>query len=71
MKKNSKITISMEEYIHLKDMETRITILRNQMIHADYCPIHQQVILGIEKEYAAKGKELNLEMLPLVSNKKH
>ena len=71
MNNSKKITISMGEYMHLKDIETRFAILKNQMIHADYCPVHQQVILGIEKEYAAKGKELSLEMLPIMGRKKH
>ena len=70
MSKNNEITISLEEYMHLKDIATRFTILKNQMIHADYCPVHQQVILGIENEYAKKNKELNLEMLPFLGKKK-
>ena len=65
------ILVDLEEYIHLKDIETRFTIIKNQMIHADYCPIHQQVILGIENECAAKDKELKLDMLPLLGKKKH
>lgn len=64
------LNIALEEYTRLKDIETRFTILKDQMIHADYCPIHQQIILGIENECAAKQKELNLEMLPLVGKKK-
>lgn len=71
MNKNNEITITLEEYMHLKDIATRFVILKNQMIHADYCPIHQQVILGIENEYAAKDKELKLDMLPLLGKKKH
>ena len=65
------ILVDLEEYIHLKDIETRFTIIKNQMIHADYGPIHQQVILGIENECAAKDKELKLDMLPLLGKKKH
>lgn len=65
-----KILIDLDEYMRLKDIETRFAILKNQMIHADYCPIHQQVILGIENEYAKKNKELNLEMLPFLGKKK-
>lgn len=67
---NNTITISIEEYARLKDIQTRFEILKNQMLHAEYCPIHTQVILGIENECAAKQKELNLEMLPLVGKKK-
>lgn len=68
--KEQTLNISLEEFARLKDIETRFTILKDQMIHADYCPIHQQIILGIEKECAAKEKELKLEMLPLVGKKK-
>lgn len=70
MNENKTIEISLEEYTRLKDIETRFSILKNQMIHADYCPVHQQVILGIEKEYAAKDKELKLDMLPFLGKKK-
>lgn len=72
MDKNNKTTIeiSLEEYMRLKDIETRFSILKNQMIHADYCPVHQQVIFGIENEYAAKDKELKLDMLPFLGQKK-
>lgn len=72
MDENNKTTIeiSLEEYMRLKDIETRFSILKNQMIHADYCPVHQQAILGIENEYAAKDKELKLDMLPLLGKKK-
>lgn len=52
------VTISVEEYTRLKDIQTRFEILKNQMIHADYCPIHTQIILGIENEY--KKKEVDL-----------
>ena len=45
------IPVPVEEYTRLKDIETRFTILRNQMLHAEYCPIHTQIILGIDKEY--------------------
>lgn len=56
------VTITVAEFARLKDIETRFTVLKNQMLHAEYCPIHTQVILGIEKEIAAK-KELKLDML--------
>ena len=48
------IEISIEEYARLKDIETRFTILKNQMMNAEYCPIHTQIILGIEDAYAKK-----------------
>jgi hypothetical protein len=53
IKLNSENTIllSVREYSRLKDIETRFTILRGQMLHAEYCPIHTQIILGIENEY--------------------
>lgn len=52
------VTISVEEYTRLKDIQTRFEILKNQMIHADYCPIHTQIVLGIENEYKKKEIEL-------------
>ena len=45
------ITIPIHEYAKLKDIETRFTIIREQMLHAEYCSIHTQIILGIENEY--------------------
>lgn len=48
------MTISIEEYTRLKDIETRFAILKEEMLKAAYCPIHHQIILGIEQEYAAK-----------------
>lgn len=57
------INIPVNEYLRLKDIETRFAILKEQMIHADYCPIHQQVILGITQEYEQKQK-LNTDMFP-------
>lgn len=48
------IEISIAEYSRLKDIETRFTIMREQMLNAEYCPIHTQIILGIEKEYEMK-----------------
>ena len=56
------VTITVEEFARLKDIETRFTVLKNQMLHAEYCPIHTQVIFGIEKEKAAT-KELKLDMV--------
>ena len=48
------ITLSLEEFTRLKDIETRFVIIKEQMLHAEYCPIHTQIILGIEKEIAQK-----------------
>ena len=53
------VTITVEEFARLKDIETRFTVLKNQMLHAEYCPIHTQVILGIENEKAAKEFSLD------------
>ena len=55
------IEISIEEYAKLKDIQTRFTILKQEMMYAEYCPIHHQIILGIEKEY--KPKDLNADLL--------
>lgn len=55
------INIPVNEYLRLKDIETRFAILKEQMLRADYCPIHQQVILGITQEYEQKQK-LNMDM---------
>lgn len=60
---NSEITISVREYAHLKDIETRFTIIREQMLHAEYCPIHTQIILGIENEY--KEPEMRIKNFAL------
>ena len=51
---NITIEIPVEEYTRLKDIETRFAILKEEMLKASYCPIHHQIILGIEQEYAAK-----------------
>lgn len=48
------IELSVDEYTRLKDIETRFAILKEEMLKASYCPIHHQIILGIEQEYAAK-----------------
>lgn len=45
------VVISVDEYTRLKDIETRFTIIKEQMLRAEYCPIHTQIILGIENEY--------------------
>ncbi len=55
------VTITVEEFARLKDIETRFTVLKNQMVHAEYCPIHTQVILGIENVMVKKN-DLKLDM---------
>ena len=52
------IKLSVEEYARLKDIETRFTIIKQEMLHAEYCPIHTRIILGINKEY----KEVELPL---------
>ena len=64
------VTIPVEEYVHLKDIQTRFEILKNEMIHSSYCPIHHQIILGIENEYSKKEKELNAELFAAATKKK-
>lgn len=51
------ITISVAEFSRLKDIETRFEILRREMLDATYCPIHWQIILGIEKEIKQKQEQ--------------
>lgn len=58
------IEISVDEYVRLKDLETRFSILRKNMINAEYCSLHNQIILGIENEYAQRNKELNADLFP-------
>lgn len=53
------VTIPVSDFAYLKDIETRFNILKNQMLHAEYCPIHTQVILGIENEKKDQ-KELSI-----------
>lgn len=67
MNKNT-IEISIEEYARLKDIETRFAILKEEMLKAAYCPIHHQIILGIEKEYAQK-QEIKTDLFPDALNK--
>ena len=62
-----KIEISVAEYVRLTDFETRFRIIREMMLHADYCPIHHQIILGIENEYSKK--ELNTELFDATQKK--
>lgn len=63
-REKNEITITLEEYAKLKDIQTRFEILKNEFIHASYCPIHHQIILGIEEEYAKKTKELKTDLTP-------
>ena len=58
----NKIELTVEEYTRLKDIETRFAIIKEQMLHAEYCPIHTQIILGIEQERKEK-KEFNLDSI--------
>ena len=53
------VTIPVSDFAYLKDIETRFNILKKQMLHAEYCPIHTQVILGIENE-KKEQKELSI-----------
>ena len=53
------IEIDVEEFARLKDIETRFAIFKECMIKADYCPIHHQIILGIENE-SGSNKELEI-----------
>ena len=64
------ITISIEEYTRLKDTETRFEIIKQQMIHAEYCPIHTQIILGIENMCQKPEKERNADVLAAVRRNK-
>ena len=51
---NTTIEITIEEYTRLKDIETRFEIIKKGMLHANYIPLHEQIVLGIEKECATK-----------------
>lgn len=61
---NTTMHITIDEYTRLKDIETRFAIIKEQMLHAEYVPVYQQIILGIENEYKQARKELKLDMLP-------
>lgn len=65
---SSTITISIEEYSRLKDIETRFTILKEDLRHSDYCPIHHRIIAGLEPN-VAKQKELKADLFPAKSKK--
>ena len=46
MKENT-ISISVQEYTRLKDIETRFAILKEQMLQMEYFPLHWKTIFGI------------------------
>ncbi len=54
------IEITVEEFARLKDIETRFEIIKKEMLKAAYCPIHHQIILGIENEYEQQHKEIKV-----------
>lgn len=54
------IEITVEEFARLKDIETRFEIMKQEMLKASYCPIHHQIILGIENEYEQQHKEIKV-----------
>lgn len=56
------IEITVDEFARLKDIETRFKILKQEMLKASYCPIHHQIILGIENE--CKQQEIKTNLLP-------
>lgn len=68
MENKNTIEVSIEEFARLKDIETRFTILKNQMVNAEYCPIHTQVILGIEHA-CAKKQEIKTDLFPNKADK--
>lgn len=53
----TELTIPVVEFSRLKDIETRFEILRREMLDATYCPIHWQIILGIEEEIKQKQEQ--------------
>lgn len=63
MTKDATITISIEEFTRLKDIETRFEIMKQEMLNLSYLPIHHQNIMGIEKEYAQKH-EIKTDLFP-------
>lgn len=67
-KAEATINISIEEYSRLKDIETRFKVLRDEMLHLEYCPLHTQIVLGIEAEYKKKHSEHNeIEIPPFMA----
>jgi len=63
-REKNEISIPLAEYRRLIEIKTRFEVLQNEMIHASYCPIHHQIILGIEDAYAKKSQELKTDLLP-------
>lgn len=45
--RDNTISIPVEEYARLKDIETRFAILKEQMLQAEYFPLHWKIIFGI------------------------
>ena len=64
---NATIEITIAEYARLKDIETRFTIIKKETLYADYIPLHERIILGIEEECKAKQ---GIEWDPLNPKKK-
>lgn len=60
---NKTIEVTIDEYARLKDIETRFSIIKEQMIKSEYVPTYTQAILGIEKE-CAKKKEIKVDLFP-------
>ena len=48
LESNNSVEISVDEFARLKDIETRFTIIKAEVLHAEYCPLHTKIILGIE-----------------------
>ena len=57
------IEIDVEEFTRLKDIETRFEIIKKEMLTLEYCPLHTQIILGIESEYA-QMHEIKTDLFP-------
>ena len=48
--KEQTISIPVEEYTRLKDIETRFAILKEQMLQMEYFPLHWKSIFGLPTE---------------------
>lgn len=48
--KEQTISIPVEEYTRLKDIETRFAILKEQMLQMEYFPLHWKTIFGLPAE---------------------
>lgn len=57
------IEIAVEEFARLKDIETRFEIIKKEMLTLEYCPVHTQIILGIESEYA-QNHDIKTDLFP-------